>query len=118
MFKPISQDKPTSGNQLLSELGGTALHGAIFVLLVLGVVGLIYKALKPGGFVGRWLETFWHMHPGYAALMVVAILAGGYGFKRWLDASSMNSARGDILVYAGLALGLFFGFQLIVTGSI
>lgn len=118
MFKPISQDKPTSGNQLLSELGGTALHGAIFVLLVLGVVGLIYKALKPGGFIGGWLETFWHMHPGYAALMVVAILAGGYGFKRWLDASAMDSARGDILVYAGLALGLFFGFQLIVTGSI
>jgi len=118
MFNPISQNKPTSGSHLLSELGGTALHGAIFVLLVLGVVGLIYKALKPGGFVGRWIDTFWHMHPGYAALMVVAILAGGYGFKRWLDAGSMNGSRGDILVYAGLALGLFFGFQLIVTGSI
>jgi len=118
MFKPMQQNKSVSGSPLLSELGGTALHGAIFALLVLGVVGLIYKALKPGGFLGRWLDTFWHMHPGYAALMVIAILAGGYGFKRWLDASSMNSARGDILVYAGLALGLFFGFQLIVTGSI
>lgn len=118
MFKPIPQNKAASGSHLWSELGGTALHGGVFALLVLGVVGLIYKALKPGGFLGAWLDTFWHMHPGYAALMVVAILAGGYGFKRWLDASSMNGARGDILVYAGLALGLFFGFQLIVTGSI
>jgi hypothetical protein len=118
MFKPLPQNKPASGSPLFAELGGTAVHGAVFSLLVLGVVGLIYKAFKPGGLVSQWLETFWHMHPGYAALMVVAILAGGFGLKRWLDATSLDGARGDVLIYAGLALGLFFGFQLIVTGSI
>ncbi len=117
MFKQMSQNKTAPGSQLLAGLGGTALHGATLALLILGVAGLIYKTLKPGGLVGRWLDGVWHIHPGYAAFMVVAILTGGYGFKRWLDASSMNGARGDILVYAGLALGLFFGFQLIVTGS-
>jgi hypothetical protein len=45
-------------------------------------------------------------------------LAGLVAAKRWLDATSEDGSRGDILVYAGLALGLFFAFELFVNGSI
>ncbi|MCW5626899.1 MAG: hypothetical protein KIT73_19430, partial [Burkholderiales bacterium] len=95
-----------------------AVQALSLLLLLLGVGGLVYKALRPGGWISHWLSGFWHVHPGYAALTAIALAAGGYGLKRWLDESSPAGTRGDVLLYAALALGLFFAFELLVNGSI
>lgn len=118
MLNPFAQRATHPGGRILAELAGIAVNSAVVALLVLGVGGLIYKLLKPSGWIGGWLSRFWNFHPGYAALVCFGLLAGGYGLKRWLDGNSMDGARGDILVYAGLALGIFFAFELLVTGSI
>jgi hypothetical protein len=107
-----------SGKRMFAELAGTLLNAAVVSLLVLGVGGLAYKLLKPDGWVGAWLGRFWQVHPGYAVLAFVGMLAGGYGLKRWLDSNAADGTRGDVLVYTGLALGLFFAFELAVTGRI
>jgi hypothetical protein len=117
MLKVAHPRRPITAPQL-SDAFASIFNIALLLLLLLGVCGLIYKALKPGGWMGHVLDAAWHAHPGFAALAGMGALAGLVAAKRWLDATSEDGSRGDILVYAGLALGLFFAFELFVNGSI
>jgi hypothetical protein len=117
MLKAANPRRPITA-PLLSDAASTLFNIILLLLLLLGVCGLIYKALKPGGWIGHVMDAAWHSHPGFAALAGMGILAGLVAAKRWLDATSEDGSRGDILVYGGLALGLFFAFELFVNGAI
>lgn len=117
MLKVAHPRRPITA-PLLSDAASTLFNAALLMLLVLGICGLIYKALKPGGWIGHVMDAAWHAHPGFAALAGMGILAGLVAVKRWLDSTSEDGSRGDVLVYGGLALGLFFAFELVVNGSI
>ena len=64
------------------------------------------------------LESFWAQHPATAIVALLAAVAMAAGAKRYFDNVSMTGKRGDVLVYGCLALGLFFAFKLIVTGTL
>jgi Na+/H+ antiporter NhaC len=121
MFDPFSDltDRPVRGVlHLLQEGVQTLFHLLLFSLLLLGFGGLIYKALRSGGWIESLLASFWAQHP---AMAVVALLAAGgvaAGARRYFNNGSMFGKRGDILVYGCLALGLFFAFKLVVTGAL
>ena len=54
-------------------------------------------------------------------MAIVALLAAAgvaTAAKRYFDNGAMFGKRGDILVYGCLALGLFFAFKLVVTGTL
>ena len=120
-FESISDltQRPARGAlQLLQEGIQTLFHLLLFSLLLLGFGGLVYKALRTGGWIESVLGAIWTQHPGTAML---ALLAGGaavFGLKRFFDNMGMFGKRGDLLVYGCLALGLFFAFKLLVTGTL
>lgn len=121
IFDSISDlaDRPVRGVlQLLQEGIQTLFHLLLFSLLLLGFGGVIYKALRSGGWIESILGRFAAEHPtttivALLAAVGVAVLAG-----RYFENGSMFGKRGDFLVYGCLALGLFFAFKLVVTGTL
>ena len=121
MFDPYSEltDRPVRGVlQLLQEGVQTLFHLLLFSLLLLGFGGLVYKALRGGGWIQSILEGFWAQHPATAVAALLAAVGVAVGAKRYFDNVSMFGKRGDFLVYGCLALGLFFAFKLVVTGAL
>jgi len=121
MLNPFSDltDRPARGVlSILQEGIQTLFHLMLFSLLLLGFGGLIYKALRSGGWIQSLLESFWSQHPATAVVALVAAAGVAAGARRYFDNVSITGKRGDILVYGCLALGLFFAFKLIVTGAL
>ncbi len=104
--------------QILQEGIQTLFHLLLFSLLVLGFGGLLYKGLRSGGWVETVLGRIWDQHPTAAIVTLLAALAGAIWGTRLMDRMPMFGKRGDMLVYCCLALGLFFAFKLVVTGSV
>jgi len=121
MFDPISDlsARPVrSILQMLQEGVQTVFHLLLFSLLVLGFGGLLYKGLRAGGWVESVLGRIWDQHPTVAFVTLLAALAGATWGTRLIDRLPLFGKRGDLLVYGCLALGLFFAFKLLVTGSL
>lgn len=121
MFDPISDltDRPVRGILNLVQEGiQTLFHLLLFSLLLLGFGGLIYKALRSGGWIESVLGSVWAQHPIMAILALLGVAGVAAGAKRYFNNMSMFGKRGDMLVYGCLALGLFFAFKLIVTGTL
>lgn len=104
--------------QILQEGLQTLFHLLLFSLLVLGIGGLLYKALRSGGWVESVLGRIWDQHPTAAIVTLLATLAGAIWGTRLFERLPLYGKRGDMLVYCCLALGLFFAFKLVVTGSV
>ena len=104
--------------QILQEGVQTLFHLLLFSLLVLGFGGLLYKALRSGGWVESVLGRIWDQHPTVAIVTLLAALAGATWGTRMFNRLPLFGKRGDMLVYCCLALGLFFAFKLVVTGSL
>ena len=121
MYDPLSElaSRPARGMlNILQEGIQTLFHLLLFSLLLLGFGGLIYKALRSGGWIESLLASVWAQHP----TMTIVTLLGATGLaalaKRYFDNVPMYGKRGDVLVYGCLALGLFFAFKLVVTGAL
>jgi hypothetical protein len=104
--------------QILQEGVQTLFHLLLFSLLVLGFGGLLYKALRSGGWVESVLGRVWEQHPMAAVATLLAGLAGATWGTRLFNRLPLYGKRGDMLVYCCLALGLFFAFKFMVTGSL
>lgn len=121
MFDPFSEltDRPARGVlHILQEGIQTLFQLLLFSLLLLGMGGLIYKALRSGGWIESILGTFWGQHPAMAIVALLTAIVLAAGAKRYFDSRAMFGKRGDMLVYGCLALGLFFAFKLAVTGAL
>jgi hypothetical protein len=121
IFDPLSDlsTRPVRGFLTILQEGiQTLFHLLLFSLLLLGFGGLIYKALRSGGWIESVLGTFWAQHPAMAIMALLAALATAAVAKRYFDSTATFGKRGDLLVYGCLALGLFFAFKLIVTGTL
>lgn len=104
--------------QLLQEGIQTLFHLMLFSLLVLGLGGLVYKALRPEGWMANIIGQVWTRHPMAAILFGGATLGVVMLGTRFFERLPLFGKRGDMLVYCCLALGLFFAFKLVVTGSL
>lgn len=121
MFNPLSEmtQRPVRGViQILQEGVQTLFHLMLFSLLLLGFGGLIYKALRNGGWIESMLGSIWSLHPGMAAVALLGAVGIGALVKRYFDNRANFGKRVDVLVYGCLALGLFFAFKLVVTGAL
>lgn len=91
---------------------------ALLALAILGFVGGLYKALQPTGWIGASLG-------GATARSPVVLWTTGFGCalmvllsKWWMDHTARDKHGGDLLIYAFMALGLFFLVKLAATGSL
>jgi hypothetical protein len=108
-----SRPRRAGPSNLLADAGSIAL----LALVLLGLVGLGYRALRPGGWLGTTLDYLWEKSPGLVWLVAFAIVLGGAVARHLFFPRRQQPFQSDLLLYAGVALGLFFLFKLIVTGS-
>jgi hypothetical protein len=90
----------------------------LLCLLILGLGGLVYKAVGPDGWLESTLGRIWDSHPVVAMVGALALLIGGAWLPRKLERLPLFGHRGDWLVYGCLAFGLFFALRLIATGAL
>lgn len=110
--RPPSPRRGGHGN-LLADVGSILL----LALMLLGTVGLGYRILRPGGWASTLLDYLWEKSPGLVwgagfGLVIAAAVLKGMLFPRRGD------SHGDLLVYVAVAIGVFFFFKLIATGSL
>jgi hypothetical protein len=91
---------------------------ALICLVLLGLAGVLYKALAPGGWVGAFLDQLWNQNPGLVWLIGFGSASALAAAKWWLDRNPGAGQRSEVLAYAFMAMGLFFFFKLLVTGSL
>lgn len=116
---PSLTERPVkSALHVLQEGVQTLFQLLLFSLLVLGFGGLVYKALRTGGWIESFLDRIWDQHPAMAIVTVLAIPVIASWTKRCFDHLPLFGKRGDVLVYCCLALGVFFAFKLAVTGTL
>ena len=90
----------------------------ILSLLLLGIIGLMFKAFGAGGLVPRLLHSAWQTGPGYLVAAIVALIFGVAWIKRaFYKRPAAVGRSGDMLVFSCLALGAFFALRLAVTGG-
>ena len=121
MLDPLSDltARPAKGLYTLMQEGlQTLFHLLLFSLLLLGFGGLIYKALRSGGWIDTLLANVWAQHPAMTMALLLGIIGCVAGARRFFNNGAVWGKRGDLLVYGCLALGLFFAFKLLVTGSL
>lgn len=114
----VSVRTSKSLGQMLRSGLEDAVAVAVVGLVVLGVGGLVYKLLNPDGWLSEWLGRLWATSPGLVwavGFIGAAVVILG---KHAYDRNPRDSTRGNLVVYAFLALGLFFFFKLVVTGSL
>lgn len=88
-----------------------------FCLMILGVGGTMFKVLMPDGWLKIFMHEIWQLNTGFMLIIPVFALIAFILAKRWLDGFNAKATLGDLIMYAWMALGLYFAFKLLVTGS-
>jgi hypothetical protein len=90
---------------------------AFFCLMILGLGGAMLKLLMPHGWLETWMHELGRYEPG-------ALLTGGVFtavaflvVKVWLERFKAKTWLGDLIMYAWVALGLYFVVKLVVAGT-
>jgi len=91
---------------------------ALICLVVLGLAGVLYKSLMPGGWISSLLDQLWTKNPWLVWLVGFGSASVLAAAKWWFDRDPDAGRRSEALAYAFMALGLFFFFKLLVTGSL
>lgn len=121
MLDPLSHlsDRPVRTLIGVCQEGFQTLFQLLLLcLLILGLGGLVYKAIGPDGWLESTLGRIWEAHPTYAITGTLALLIGGAWLHRRLEQLPLFGRGGDWLVYGCLAFGLFFAVRLIATGGL
>jgi len=63
------------------------------------------------------MYEIWRFNPGYTLVFAVFALIAFLLGKRWMDGFNTKTSLGDLIMYAWMALGLYFVVHLAVTGG-
>ncbi|HWQ38625.1 MAG TPA: hypothetical protein VNM24_08460 [Burkholderiales bacterium] len=121
MLDPLSHltDRPVRSLLNVLQEGVQTLFLLLLVcLLALGLGGLVYKAVGPEGWLEATLGRIWHAEPVYAIVLATALVLGGVWVRWRIEKLPLFGKGGDWMVYACLALGLFFAVRLAATGTL
>jgi hypothetical protein len=101
-------------NRLLRDIG----YFFILALMIIGITGIIYHAIGEDGWIKRFLGDM--LDHGIMALVlgILGVLLIGWLARRWLVANQANALFNDFLMYAMVALGMFFLGRLVMYGGL
>jgi hypothetical protein len=117
-MRTISGRSSRSLGQLVSAVVEDAFALAVVGFTLLGVGGLAYKALSPQGWITTALGRLWDKSPGLVWLAGFAVATLILVAKHYYDRNPRHGKRGDAVAYTFIALGLFFFFKLVITGTL
>lgn len=89
----------------------------LFCLMLLGVVGTMYKVLMPDGLLKAWMHEIWVLGVGRTLVIAVLALLAFVLARHWLDAFDAKAGFGNLVMYTWIALGLYFAFTLMIGNS-
>ena len=122
MLNPIANlhDRPLRlVTSVLHEAVYTIFQLLLLSLMLLGIGGLVFNAIGTEGWLLGILQGAWRRDPIYALFVVGAVVLGGGWLKRQFEQRLATVDHiGDILIYAWIVLGAYFGSRLIITGSL
>lgn len=83
---------------------------AVFAVITLAIASTTYQLLNPDGGLINWISRAWEHNP------TVLVTLGGIMLlvKRWLSGLQGTKAA-DIMFYAAVMLGLYYGFNLLIA---
>lgn len=107
-------DKQTKLDNLLSTIAAVGRIG----LMLIGLVGIAVEIFRDNGLLKQLLSKMFASSLGMASIPVA--IAALYFLNRWMSASDgkASSAKGDLPLYIMMAIGAFFLYRLITTGSL
>jgi hypothetical protein len=100
-------------NRLLRDIG----YFLILALMVIGITGVIYHAIGEQGWIAGFLGDLIDHSISAIVLIALGVLLVVWLARRWLIATQANALFNDFLMYAMVALGLFFLGRLVLYGS-
>jgi hypothetical protein len=119
---PIMSRVYQKGSKSIGQLTSAVLEDAFAVAMVgmtlLGVAGVVYKSLKPEGWLSVGLDTLWEKSPGLVWFTAFSLAAVTLVVKHYYDRAPSRNRSGNLVAYAFVAMGLFFFFKLVVTGTL
>lgn len=117
-MRQLSGRSSRSLGQLVASVAEDAFALAVVGFTLLGIGAVAYKALRPDGWISNALAALWDKSPGLVWLTGFAVATLTLVAKHHYDRDPRLSARGNLVAYFFIALGLFFFFKLIITGSL
>jgi hypothetical protein len=110
--------RPRRAKGLVGGFFQLMLDLVVFALMLLGVVGILYRFFMPEGWLSRMWDAIWKQNPAYSFLLLGVVVAVFVLGKGWLDSINFRGKPGDFIVYAWMAVGAYFGFHFLTTGSL
>ena len=107
-------DKESKPDNLLSTLAAVGRIG----LMLIGVVGIAVEMFRDNGWLKQLLNKMFASTMGLASIPIaIAVL---YFLNRWMSTSDgkANGGKGNLPLYIMMAIGAFFLYRLITTGSL
>ena len=96
----------------------TLLSGGGLLLVLVGLAGIAMEFFKDGG----WLKTAlkWLFDSTAHMIYIPIIFLGLWLLNRWMSSAALNEKKrsGDLPMYIMMALGAFYVFQFVTTGSL
>jgi hypothetical protein len=100
-------------NRLLRDIG----YFAIFALMVLGIIGVMYHAIGKDGWIDKFLGDVLLQGVGTAIGILIGIGVIWWVGRRVMLATQTNALFNDFLMYGLVALGLLFLGRLLLHGT-
>jgi hypothetical protein len=110
-------EKTVSGRRLHDVLGFLYSMG-LAGLGLLGMTGIVYHALAPGGLFTGWLGRMWDQHPGFALLVLTGLLTTALAARNQIGHQRFERGSNEAPFYFFIALGTLFAGRLLVYGTL
>ena len=91
---------------------------AMVALALLGMGGIVYHTLAPGGWIQPWLARLWDSHPWMAILVLVGVVTMAAASRSKVNGGPTFKGRTDAPLYLFVALGTFFCARWILSGAV
>ena len=107
-------------------VSGSRLHGVLdflhsltlAALGLLGMTGIVYHALAPGGWFAGWLGRLWSQHPGFASLVLIGLLTMGLAARNQVSRQRFAQGGTEVPLYIFVAFGTVFAGRMLVYGTL
>lgn len=99
--------------RLLRDIG----YFCVLVLMIIGVGGIIYHAVRKDGWVEGVMGGVFGQSVGTALVVLAGLAVAAWLARRWLIASQRHALFNDFLMYGMVALGVIFLGRWLLQGS-